>query len=60
MAMSPDTPTATEAISTDDLVARAEAWMAADVDDADIAELRNLIAKTDHPTVAHLAGGAGV
>jgi phosphomannomutase len=55
MAMSPDTPTATEAISTDDLVARAEAWMAADVDDADIAELRNLIAKTDHPTVAHLA-----
>jgi phosphomannomutase len=47
--MTADLPT-TSALSASDLVARAEAWMAADVDDADVAELRALVARTsdDH------------
>ncbi len=53
--MTADLPTATGAPSTADLVARAEAWMAADVDDADIDDLRDLIARTSDDSVAHLA-----
>jgi len=34
------------ALSASDLVARAEAWMAADVDDSDIAQLRSLVETT--------------
>lgn len=44
--MSTNLPTTTEAHSAPDLVARAEAWAAADVDAADVAELRRLIART--------------
>jgi phosphomannomutase len=54
MTMSSDTPTAT-APTTASLIARAEAWMAADVDDADVADLRQLVAKTDHPSVGGYA-----
>jgi phosphomannomutase len=53
--MSSDTPTATGAPTTAGLVARAEAWMAADVDAADVADLRHLLAKTDHPSVSGYA-----
>ncbi|PUB32355.1 phosphomannomutase [Promicromonospora sp. AC04] len=53
--MTADLPTATGAPSTAELVARAEAWMAADVDDADIDELRDLVARTSDDSVAHLA-----
>lgn len=49
--MSANLPTTTEAFSTPELVARAEAWMAADVDPADVADLRNLVART---TDAHV------
>ena len=55
MAMSSDTPTATGAPTTASLVARAEAWMAADVDDADVTELRHLLARTDDPSVGGYA-----
>jgi phosphomannomutase len=44
--MTANPPTATGALSASDLVARAEAWMAADVDDADVAELRRLVETT--------------
>lgn len=44
MPVSATPPTA--ALPASDLVARAEAWMAADVDDADVAQLRNLVART--------------
>jgi phosphomannomutase len=53
--MSSNTPTTTGSLSTADLVARAEAWMSADVDDADVADLRNLVTKTDDAFVGHLA-----
>ena len=44
--MTANPPTTTGALSASDLVARAEAWMAADVDDADVAELRRLVETT--------------
>jgi phosphomannomutase len=46
MSVSANEPTPTGALLTPDLVARAEAWMAADVDATDVAELRALIAGT--------------
>ncbi|GAA4692348.1 phosphomannomutase [Promicromonospora umidemergens] len=46
MAMSPNQPTTAEALAAPDIIARAEAWMAADVDAADVEELRSLIART--------------
>ena len=46
MPMSVNQPTTTGTLSAPDLVARAEAWMAADVDADDVAELRDLIART--------------
>ena len=55
MPVSANPPIATGTLSAPDLVARAEAWMVADVDDADIAELRVLIAKTTDPYVGHEA-----
>jgi phosphomannomutase len=55
MPMSPDTPTATGAPTTAGLLARAEAWIAADVDDADIADLRHLVARTEDPGVGGYA-----
>jgi phosphomannomutase len=48
-------PTATGTLSAPDLLARAEAWMAADVDEADAADLRKLIARTDDK---HIGGYA--
>lgn len=47
----------TGALSAPDLVARAEAWMAADVDGADVDELRALVARTcaDAPGAPALA-----
>lgn len=53
--MSANLPTSTEALSASDLVARAEAWMAADVSAADVAELRNLVARTTDERVGELA-----
>jgi phosphomannomutase len=53
--VSANLPTATDALSASDLVARAEAWMAADVDPADVAELRNLVARTTDDRVGELA-----
>lgn len=53
--MSANLPTTTEALSTSDLVARAEAWMASDVSAADVAELRNLVARTTDDRVSELA-----
>jgi phosphomannomutase len=53
--VSANLPTSTEALSASDLVARAEAWMAADVDAADVAELRNLVARTTDARVGELA-----
>ena len=44
--MSAATPTSTDAPSAPELLALAEAWMAADVDSADVAELRRLVART--------------
>ena len=46
-------PPATD-VSAPDLVARAEAWMAADVDDADVAQLRSLVARTADPHLGEL------
>ncbi|MFD2796806.1 phospho-sugar mutase [Promicromonospora vindobonensis] len=46
MNVSANQPTTTGAPATPDLVARAEAWMAADVDADDIDELRALVART--------------
>lgn len=53
--MSANLPTSTEALSAPDLVARAEAWMAADVSAADVAELRDLVARTTDERVGELA-----
>ncbi|WP_275002734.1 phospho-sugar mutase [Promicromonospora iranensis] len=53
--MSANLPTTTAALSAPDLVARAEAWMAADVDAADVTELRNLVARTTDSRVGELA-----
>lgn len=53
--MSANLPTTTGALSTSDLVARAEAWMASDVSAADVAELRNLVARTTDDRVSELA-----
>ena len=47
-------PTATGTISAPDLVARAESWMAADVDDADVAELRRLLVASEDDATGHL------
>lgn len=55
MAVSATPPTATGTVSAPDLVARAEAWMAADVDDADVAQLRRLVAKTTDNDVGGMA-----
>lgn len=48
-------PTATGTLSAPDLVARAEAWMAADVDDADVAELRRLVERATDTRAGELA-----
>ncbi|MDR7382048.1 phospho-sugar mutase [Promicromonospora iranensis] len=53
--MSANLPTTATAHSAPDLVARAEAWMAADVDAADVTELRNLVARTTDSNVGELA-----
>ncbi|WP_369371486.1 phospho-sugar mutase [Promicromonospora sp. Populi] len=45
-------PTATGKLSAPDLAARAESWMAADVDDNDVAELRDLVARAEDRTAA--------
>ncbi|GAB2489111.1 phospho-sugar mutase [Promicromonospora xylanilytica] len=46
MPVSANQPTTAGALDAPDLLARAEAWMAADVDAADVADLRALIART--------------
>ncbi|MFI6427332.1 phospho-sugar mutase [Promicromonospora sp. NPDC050880] len=48
-------PTATGTLSAPDLVARAEAWMAADVDQGDVGELHALIARTSDPHSGRIA-----
>ncbi|MFD7021953.1 phospho-sugar mutase [Promicromonospora sukumoe] len=53
--MAANLPTDTGAPSVPDLVARAEAWMAADVDDYDVADLRDLVARTADENMGHLA-----
>lgn len=60
MPVSATPPTATGTLSAPDLLARAEAWMAADVDDADVAELRRLVEQAldphaGEPALAELA-----
>ncbi|WP_422890783.1 phospho-sugar mutase [Promicromonospora panici] len=55
MPVSANPPIATGTLSAPDLVARAEAWMAADVDDADVAQLRDLITKAADPYAGHEA-----
>lgn len=55
MPVSANPPTATGTLSAPDLVARAEAWMAADVDDSDVAELRRLVERSGDTHAGELA-----